>query len=457
MDVNDQIARVIGERLSKDSQTGEFKVEVRTGYNQFDLDQKSASSLVMVVKNPLIEDDPEKARQVIMKVLSELEPLKGNVQLETETNHMARLARELEWFRAQEASLNEKTTGTRITTIPDSYPKWFEELPKRSGWNIKHALNVTKDDFGVIKIEISTPKDIDPDIVVKNITNRMAAIKATLADRAAKYSPQQDKDTIKQQVQNLDIAVTSGSNEWGKTVTIEIKSPEQLKDAKLPGGISKEKLATYVAENPLLTLQNGEDDQDRTLGAPQPHLKKTLARSFLFAGENHIEVFPYIAGKEDMRRATSKSLVKLKKRAIDNPSLVDPDLAKKIDEFMADPVFKDLHQWGKPVEKQDDIPHSPRFVKMTGDPGKPYEKGVMEVSIDLPVDKFTDIRQKLAATPTLEQKADQEELIRLADSLIAAGNALTAMTRNVVAAGGVSWTKKEEVRDANNPSHTLGV
>jgi|GEM_PF-6917399 len=461
MDLNDKISKLISDRLSKDSPTGAFQVEARTGFTQYDIDQKSTSRLVLIVKNPLIEEEPEKAKARISNVLTGLEALKPHIKFETEANHMERLSNSLAWMLAQEAALNEKTTGARITTIPNKYPEWFKELPKRQNWNIKHALNTTVADTGVINIRIDTPKDVAPEMIVKNFESRKAAIMDMLADRVVKYTPgldtQEKKDAVKAQVKRLEVTFASQSSGDDKSVYIYIMSPEQLAATKLPGGISADKIKELSPTNPLLALQNGEDDQDPDKKKPQPHLKKALARSFLFAGENHIEIFPYIAGKEDMRRAVLKSLVSLKKRAAENPTLVDPTLGKRVDEFLSDPVFKDQSQWGKPVEKQQSLPESVRFVKSTsGDNGQPYEKGVMEVSIDLPPEKFQKIREDIAATPSEEQKADQAELIKLAEALIAAGNALTGMTKNVIPAG-TSWSKKEEIRDASAPNLTLGA
>ena len=47
-----------------------------------------------------------------------------------------------------------------------------------------------------------------------------------------------------------------------------------------------------------------------------------------------------------------------------------------------------------------------------------------------------DTNEKIPkATTAQEQKADQEKLVKLADSLIAAGNALINLTKNVIPGG----------------------
>ncbi len=201
------------------------------------------------------------------------------------------------------------------------------------------------------------------------------------------------KVALKAKVKALDFGVTSQKDGDSTSLYITLMSPEQLAATKLPGGITTDKIEALSKTNPLTALENGEDDS--TPGKPQPHLQKALARSILFSGQTYMDILPYIAGKEDMRRLVGKSLTELKEKFKDNPEMI-----KKIDTFLADPVFKDQRQWGKPIEQQDDIPQTPNIGKVIGDisdTSKPYEPGVMTVNVRIPASKFPEIREKLAA------------------------------------------------------------
>ena len=409
MGSNEQISQVLQKRLG-----GDYSVETRVDYGQWDLDSKPNAGFVFIVKNALVESDPNKAQADILKVLSEIEPLKAHIKVETETNHMERLAKELDYFRTQDLMLGESTT------IHNKLPEWFRELPKRGDWNVKHALNISKTSDGIIDITINTPSDVAPEEIVKNIEKRKVDILEVLANRVEKYSPAADtpekKQALKDAVKRLEFSVTSADTKHGKGIDIHIMSPEQAATMKLPGGITPDKVQALNLTNPLLTLQNGEDDLDKT--KPQPHLQKALSRAILFAGNSETvhetaQILPYILGKEDMRRMVGKSLTVLK-----NKNGTNLELVKRIDAFLADPVFKDQNQWGKPIEKQEDIAQAPRFGKMTGDmtdTSKPYEPGVMMVTVSLPADKFPAIRDQIAAldapaagaatpSPALDQK-----------------------------------------------------
>ena len=392
MDANEQVSQILQKRLG-----GDYSVETRTNFFQYDIDRKADAGFVFVIKNSLIESDPAQAQKDILAALGKIDPLKPHVKVETETNHMERLAKELEYFRAQELALGDSTT------IHDKLPDWFRELPKRGEWNIKHALNISKTSDGIIGITINIPSDVSPDVIVKNIESRKGDILAVLAERVAKYTDSADtpekKQALKELVKRLEFSVTSADTAYGKGIDISIMSPEQSAAKKLPGGITPDKVQGLNVTNPLLALQNGEDDLDKT--KPQPHLQKALSRAILFAGNTETasetaKILPYILGKEDMRRMVGKSLTVLKGKVSGNPELV-----KRIDDFLADSVFKDSNNWGKPLEKQEDVAETPRINKVSGelfgDLSSPYEPGVMTVTVKIPADKFPTVRDQIAA------------------------------------------------------------
>jgi hypothetical protein len=406
MDTIDRIAVALKTRFSSDPALGDFDVDVRTSYDHMDPDDKSSAGFTFIVKNPVIETDPAKAEQHLLAQLASIEALQPYLKTESKKSHMKRMADELSAFIELEAELNAKDTGSRAVSIPPEYAKWFEELPKRNDWSTKHALNITKTNLGVIQIAISIPKDADINTVVANFESRKDAIKEMLANRVVKYTPGLDtkekKENLAAQVKDLEIIITPSSNDVGQIASIQIMSKKQKDEIKAAGSGVPDNIPDLLASNPLMALKDGEDDKNPENPA---HLKKALARSFLFAGEKANDIFPLVAGKDDMRRAIAKSLVHLKNRQPENT-----ELAKKIDAFLGDDVFKDPDRWGTPVEERKDFKEAPRFLKMGREIGsKPYTKGEMAIELTVPADKFTKIRDQLAALAEMPQAQQTAE------------------------------------------------
>lgn len=412
VDFNEKISETMKTSLSKDAKLGAFEVETRIGYNHYQPDSKPATQLTFILSNENIELDPAAVEKHFLANLPQI--LKDNAVTETEKNHMKRLADELTAIAQAEGKLNGKTTGEGASSIPANYSKWFEELPKRRGWDTKHALNVTKTTTGVIRINIDVPENVDPDMVAKNIEARLDAIKDLLAKRVLKYTPSADTDekkkTLEQAIKGLKYTIAPSSSAYGgKGVMIQIMSEKQLEFSKLPGNAPPENPAELIATNPLNALKNGDkDDEKGPDGQPNPpHLKKALARAFLFAGDKANEIFPLVAGKDDMRRAITKPLVILKDKLVkDTTKPENADLVKKLDTFLADDTFKDPDRWSTPVEEREDQKSPVRFIKDNdATDGKPYEKGKMKIVIDLPSDKFPAIRDELAGIKKEETAA----------------------------------------------------
>ena len=428
MEQEKQIIDLLQARISKESGTPVIVDSLRVGYENSGPDNKSVANLSFKVNDASRELKPEEIAQYTTKALSTIDALQEHIKFESKTCHMTRMADDLAHFIQAEATLNEKTAGERFSTIPRNAPDWFKELPKRNEWSVQHALNVEKKNTGVIDIAISAPKDVDSAVIVKNLEDRKDAILETLAKRVVKYTPEMDtpekKAALEESVKKLNVVVSAQESDRGKKIIIQILSDLQLEASKAPSGFNPERIAEYVASNPLAALQNGENDKDPN--KPQPHLQKALARSILFAGEKATEIFPLIAGKEDMARAVGKSLTHLKNKAN------NPELSKKIDTFLADGVFKDSDSWGKPIEERQDKPRALTFTKNVSDTANaPYEKGVMEVTIPLPGDKFPEILAKmteaeakvsaeastLTATPTPQLEALAAKVNKLDEKL----------------------------------------
>ncbi len=131
------------------------------------MDDKPNSQLHFIVRSQLVENNPEQVQKDLLQAFGAIEPLKPYIALESQKNHMDRLAKELEYFRQQDLAtsktvLNGKPRPAFMTKCRSGFV-----VPKRSGWNIKHALNVTKKNTGVIDINISVPTDVDSAVIVK--------------------------------------------------------------------------------------------------------------------------------------------------------------------------------------------------------------------------------------------------------------------------------------------------
>ena len=382
------------------------QVEARIKYNHYGLDQPDQNGIELIVKHRQFESAPGDAEKVVLAGLAGMAPLKDHIVTEPTTDHMKRLAADLNYIREQETLLNKSITGTPVTHIYDKLPQWFEELAQRNEWDLQHAFRISIDEFGVVRATATLPKDVDPNIVLKNFEGRMPDIIAAIAGGVQKYpNTQEDKNAAIEAAKHLIVIPKVMEGETDKTITFEIMSKLQHDDSLSQTGLSKDKINEYLKSNPLTGLQNGDNDADKK--APlQPHLKKVVSRALLLSGASYIEVFHFLAGREDMKRHLEELLGNVKEKAVAKPQIAGANLVTKIDDFLKDPVFKDPMQWRKPAGKQEFVPEFPRFSKITGisrtsmtnAEDKGYEPGVMQIDISLPNGKkFEEIRNQLIA------------------------------------------------------------
>jgi hypothetical protein len=417
MDALEQATKVIADRINNAPNAGDFgpvELDVRTNTHHSTNDAQRHTQLVFTAKSPNIEVRHGQFEDMVRNALH-TDALKPYVQFEDNSQHMKRMAAELDQFRAMEATLNAQTTGERTTAIPENYSKWFEEIEQRNEYSTKHALNVEKE-HGFIDIAIATPKDADPAAIAANIEARKEAILEELAKRVIKYTPEADteaeKTALKEKVKNLEVLVDS-DGKFGSRVTIQIMTKEQLAASRdeegHPKAIAPEKVAELAKDNPLNALKNGEKELDKD---NPPHLQKALARSFLFAGEKANDIFPQIAGKDDMRRAIIKSLMKLKAAALQQQP--DAPLAKAVDAFLDDDVFKDVSRWNSPASERETLKTPINFTKnggLAGSDGAPDEKGTMRFVVSVPTDKLPEIIDQIANQKDIQppQQATQPQ------------------------------------------------
>ncbi len=399
MDIMQGVTDTITSKLNEIG-VGNFTVEARTDYarNGLDGEDKGNAILSLILTNPELESDANLQLHILSK-LSNIPALADNLQFESERKHAENLARRLEEFRAADESGH----------IPANFVKWFTQQADNQDVH-DHALDISKMDGG-ITIRIRVPQGSDPSVIADNLQKRLEEIKESLAQRTVKYTTglenEEQKQALLTKIKNLDFAVSSDSDTH--LVTIDIRSKEQLearKNNKDLGQLTGEELQKLRDSNPLNALKDGDGKSSEN----PAHLQKAVARAVLFAGDTAKDIFPIIAGREDMKRAVAKSLVRLK--------LAKPELAEKVDAFINDDIFKEHHHWGRFTARivgEPDSKQIPRIRKITKTDGTDnYTPGKVEVTLNLPARKLKDILEQIAGmsqqqTPAAEAPAVSAE------------------------------------------------
>ena len=448
----DQVSANVSQKLTA-LNSGEFKVEARTNYGSGGLDgaQNSTATLELRISNDALETDPTLQTQILAQ-LSQIPALADNVQFETDRKHAENLAKRLREFIAGGAQ------------IPESFAKWFEDMAKNDARErADHTVKITKQDTG-ISIQLDVPKDADPAAVQKNLEDRMDAIKSMLAERVVKYTPEaateEQKQALRDRVKALDFAVSATKYDSGAYLNIAVLSKEQLEYAKKTTtgfnapALSADETKALRDSNPLNALKDGE--------GKDAQLQKAVARSVLFAGDKAMEVFPIIAGREDMKRAVIKPLVKFAKEK--------PEQADIVSKFIDDDAFKKHENWrfsdgiGTHDDRADGEKKQPRVSKIgatqAADGSEKYTPGVIKVELELPAKKFKAIIEQLASpaehqAPTPEAAASNPDVIgrvddsgakSFANQVGGEGGPKSLIDRATLPAG--SAVAREAIRDA---------
>jgi hypothetical protein len=442
--VMEQVAANISKNLNGLGR-GDFKVEARSNYGGGGLDNQNQTpaTLELTITNEGLETDPT-LQALILAQLSQIPALAGNVQFETDRKHAENLAKRLREFIKDGAQ------------IPESFAAWFEQMAKKDAQQRPdHTVQITKKDTG-ITVSLDVPKDADPAAIQKNLEARMDAIKSMLAERVVKYTPEatteEQKQTLRAKIMALDFAVSASKTDYGSLLSIDILSKEQLAAAKQNQAtgykgptLSADETKALRDSNPLNALKDGEGNDAQ--------LQKAVARSVLFAGDKAVEVFPIIAGREDMKRAVIKPLVRL--------AQAKPEMAEKVKSFIEDDTFKKHENWvysggiGTSNNSAEGGKQQPRIVKTsaikTADGSEKYTPGQITVSLDLPANKFKAIVESVAGvaadernlmtlpigelTPAeLEQVAPQRAAELSADQIAALPEAVRAQVMTAAAA-----------------------
>ncbi len=333
--------------------------------------------LRVTLKDPHIESIPSKVKDTALAVLAEVPVLKDAIAFESPEKHVAKLKDKLAEFIGMGADIDPKLLEWRGFDS-DTAGTWHSAPD--------HALQISKNEFAVT-VNIEAAKETKN--IAENIRGRLPDIKQKLAERIAKYQGATDdaaKQAIAQQVEKMDVTLTF--NETAKndnyfspgSISITFASPEQAeatKNKNVPGATPPDQL-TLNKTNPLSSLT------DEQLG-------KALGRSVLTAGETAKDVFPLIAGREDMKRAVTKKLKAFAK--------THPEHEQCVQEFLKDDAFKQQHQWDAPKNQRVELKKPPVVNK---DPSKP---GEMTIDLTLSQGKAWEAVQAIAALdPQMQAK-----------------------------------------------------
>jgi hypothetical protein len=347
-------------------------------------------SLDITIAAPRVATTPLDVANTINKALSEIPALKDRVQFESDAEHATTMRNMLEGMIKKGADL------------PKNYLEWggFKpDVAEETNWGNRlkqHALSIDKHPNQVsvnITIPLDETEQVNSKSIVegmeKNIKGRLTDIKALLVSRIAKYQGVTDdagKAAIKQKVDALTFDITSSEfnkqTDFSKPaqINISILSPEQVEASKDPNkvkGMSAEQEKTLSATNVLDSLTTEQ-------------LGKALGRSFLHAGDTSVDMFPKIAGRDDMKRAIIKSLVRLK--------TAKPETAKDVDTFLADNTFKDPESWFKPQSKKEDVKSRPKISTDKDD-------GTLHINFELRAGQAYEVIKSLAAMDAPQQQA----------------------------------------------------
>ena len=290
--------------------------------------------------------------------------------------------------------LKQAVCGTDFNAKLLEWPGFDPEVMKQTAMADYAVSDVRPGAYG-IEMDVHVPrqaaKDEDPkklqERLAESIRARLPAIQAMLADRAEKYiktnllkegkGEQEIADAANDARCKMEKLTISVNVTERNSVKITLRSPDQAEAlAKAPAIYAEpDNGAELRATNPLHALSNQITKEE-----PSPQLHKALSRSFLFAGENAMEMFPAVAGTNDIKNAVAKELRRVE--------TANPEKKAAFAAILASPLFK--NHWAAPDSPDAALP-LPVFRK------DPKQADMMEVWIPLAKDKVKCTVEALAA------------------------------------------------------------
>lgn len=353
------------------------------------------TNLLITLKAPGVDANPKATQEKILNALAEVPAITAVAQ----TTPDEKLA---------------NTVWNQLKGIAEG-TQFDKRLLNWTGFNADVEKKGEERDFSVkvprwedtafgVEFNISVPRGEGTaqgpvvDKVAESIKSRLPAIKELLTKRVAKYTEQnmrkegKSEDEIKlvlsklpEAIQKLNIAVNADSGSGDNSITIALRSDQQVEAKKnAPSdGSMPDNADALRASNPLSALSHAlTDDEKKANPEASPQLNKALGRAFLFGGDNAMDVFPLIAGRKDMKTAIAKELQGVIKN--------NPEKAEAAKQILESDLFK-AHDWDAAPNATGTAKPAPIFSK---DATKENE---MQVWLTLPKDKVPETLQALAA------------------------------------------------------------
>lgn len=363
-------------------------VSIQQGWSsKMGQDSQARSNLVVVIDSPKIANirDKEPFNTAIQQSVIDAIPALKNQIIEDNPKNRAREAKD-NTTRLLEMA---KKDGIADATGLSEWVGFSEKLASMP-WKLdKHATRFSDNEMGfTASVELFKADGVAlttaPE-VANNLQGRLENIKKTVANRISKYLGVTDdakKAEIEKEVAGYEFSVSFDEGQNGGRVSINVRSPDQVKakQALVAGTPPKDPVA--LSETNLLFKVKQLDEKNGT-----QNLGKLMGRAILMDGtEEAKQLFPKIAGREDMKRALGKIFAKLGEKHKD-----DPQVQALIKTTLEDEVFKDQRQHNKSKEKRE-------YQKFEAygfvDPEHPTQ---FRVNINLPSGKAQEVLEEIAA------------------------------------------------------------
>lgn len=364
------------------------KVSFQQGWaSKMGPDAQARDTLVVVIDSPHIAAIANKEpfnTAIEQSVINAIPALKKEI-VEDKPKNRAREAKDGTAYLLEMAKKDGIADATGLS-------EWigFSEKLASMPWKLdKHAVRYTDNEMGfTANVELFKADGVAlttaPE-VANNLQGRLDSIKKTVANRISKYLGITDdakKAEIEKEVAGYEFSVSFSEGQEGGRVSINVRSPEQIKARQelVNGHAPKDPVA--VSETNLLFKVKQLDEKNGT-----QNLGKLMGRAILMDGTEEAKLlFPKIAGREDMKRTLGKIFAKLGEQHKD-----DPQVQELIKSTLEDDIFKDKRQHNKSEEKRE-------YQKFEAygfvDPEHPTQ---FKVRINLPSGKAQDVLKEIAA------------------------------------------------------------
>lgn len=425
--------------------------------NSATTDDLGRHSLSITISDPKVSSKFSEMEKDVLAKLAKLEAFRDVVQFESDAANVVHRKDQLETFRLAGAQIPENFKEW-IGFNPDNVDRW-EAIPSHALQNI-----VRSDEHGVtfnLRIPEGENAGKEGGAIKADLEARKGEIMGLLQKRAEKYltsglAPElaeAKKAEIAQQFAGLSMEISyiepAGGDNFSApgTISVSIASKAQ----KESGITFKDKVMTDADKqalrdsNPLTASNPNKAASQEVYAIDARRLGKALGRAVLFGGEHGrtpTAIFPKVAGKEDMKTAIAKQLVRFK--------ATHPAMAKDVDDFLNDEAFKGS-DWQKPKRLQQTHKVAPDVFKDATDPAKANE---MTVTFSLKAEDAAKAFAALAAGGKAAA-AEGEKPEELAQSLLAASKALSSVAAKLAPKGG--YAQAEEQRSANGKGFVLGA